>query len=91
MEYTTHISISESDGHPVITVDDYELFDFLDDFFVEQGLEPSFISTAPGQSGQELHSIHFNAPHTAPSLLLLLGRIPATEIERVHALNRKPN
>lgn len=34
MEYTTHISISERDGLPVITVDDCELLDFLDDFFV---------------------------------------------------------
>jgi len=91
MEYTAHISVSESDGHPVITVDDYELFDFLDDFFVEQGLEPAFVSTAPGQNGQELHSIHFNSPHTAQSLLRLLGQIPVSEIERVYALNRKPN
>jgi len=91
MEYTTHISISECDGHPVIAVDDYELFDFLDDFFVEQGIEPAFVSTAPGQNGPELHTIRFNSPHTAQSLLRLLGQIPASEIERVYALNRKPN
>ena len=91
MEYTTHISVSERDGQLVITVDDYELFDFLDDFFVEQGLEPAFVSTAPGQNGRELHSIHFNSPHTTQSLLQLLGQIPAAEIERVHALSRKPS
>lgn len=88
MEYTTHISISERDGQPVITVDDYELFDFLDDFFVEQGIEPAYVSTAPGRKDQELHSIYFNAPHTPQSLLQLLGQIPVVEIERVYALNR---
>jgi hypothetical protein len=91
MEYTSHISILEGDGQSVITVDDYELFDYLDDFFVEQGLEAAFISTTPTSDGQELHSIHFNPPHTTHSLLQLLSQIPASEIERVYALNRKPN
>lgn len=91
MEYTPHISVSESDGHPGITVDDYELFDFLDDFFVEHGLEPAVVSTAPGQNGRERHSLQFNSPHTSHSLLRLLWQIPPSEIERIHALNRKPN
>ncbi|HJW71891.1 MAG TPA: hypothetical protein VJ486_03475 [Geothrix sp.] len=87
MEYTKHISIMEEDGHAVITVDDWELFDYLDDFFVDQHLDCTLVSTGTGQNGAELHSLHFAPSITPQALLLLLSRIPVAEIERVHALN----
>jgi hypothetical protein len=87
MEYTTHISISELGGQSVVTVDDYELFDFLDDFFAEQHIKTAFVSKALGPDGVEHHSIHFDPPYTVESLLRLVRGIPVDEIERIYQLN----
>lgn len=88
MEYTKYISIAEHDDHAVITVDDWELLDYLDDFFVDQHLDCTLVSTGAGPDAAELHSLHFAPTITPQALLLLLSRIPVAEIERLHALNQ---
>ena len=65
MEYTKHISLTELDGYSVITVDDYELFDYLDDFFTEeQDINITFFTKAVGEDGSELRSLHFASQYT---------------------------
>jgi hypothetical protein len=86
MEYTKHISVTERDGFSVITVDDCELFDYLDDFFVEQDIDPIFISKEVNQLGRELHLLHFTSQHTPLILINLLSKISIAEIERIYSL-----
>ena len=92
MEYTKHISISERDGHSVVTVDDYELFDYLDDYFVEKNISAEFISqNVADLNGDELLSMYFKPSYTTQFLLQQLSEIPIAEIERIHALNNHKN
>ena len=87
MKYTTHISISESDGHTVASVDDYELFDYLDDFFVEKEIIEEFITKEVNQHGTEIYSLHFKTGITPQFVLQQLAELPVAEIERIYALN----
>ena len=88
MEYTKYISISENNGQSVLTVNDYELFDFLDDFFVGQNLQAAFVSKQFKEDGCELHSFHFDPTHTAQSIHQVLHKIQASEIDRICSLDR---
>ena len=87
MQYTKHISIFESNGHSIISVDDYELFDYLDDFFVEKEIILEFITKEINQQGVEIHSLHFKTGIKPQFILQQLAEIPADEIERIYALN----
>jgi hypothetical protein len=88
IEHSSYLSLTARDGHIVITVDDYELFDFLDDFFADQSMDSAFVSTSLGAEGQELHSLHFGPGHTIESIRQVLHLIPNSEIQRIHNLNK---
>jgi hypothetical protein len=87
MEYTKHISILESNGHSIISVDDYELFDYLDDFFAGKEIIEEYITKEVNQQGIEIHSPYFKAGIKPQFILQQLAEIPADEIERIYALN----
>ena len=87
MEYTKHISVTERDGFCVIKVDDYELFDYLDDFFVEQDIDSLFISKEIDQLGREFHLLYFSAQYTPQILINMLSQIPIAEIEQIYSMN----
>ena len=87
MKYTTHISISERDGYTVAIVDDYELFDYLDDFFVEKEIIEEFITKKVNQHCPEIYSLYFKAGITPQFVLQQLAELPVAEIERIYALN----
>jgi hypothetical protein len=89
MEYTTHISITSRQDHTVVVIDDTELFDFLDDFFVDKGITSELISPEIDKNGIQTHCIYLDRSITPEFVHRLLSEIPTAEIDRIYALNNR--
>ena len=84
MNFTEHVEISDRNGQCLLTVRDVELHDYLDDFFVQAGLEPLIVQP-PDQPGQL--QLLFAAGVTGATIHRLLSQVGAHEIDRIVRVN----
>lgn len=83
---TDHIKV-EHDGERVqVVVDDYEVFDFLDDFMTDAGLEYDYRSEED-RHGRKHFLMHFRPTISAEQVSDTLKRIDAEEVNRIWSLN----
>ena len=80
------IVVVDAEGVGVI-VDDWEVYDFLDDLFVDNDLVPSSMRDRSGESGT-LFEIRFTAPITADQIKGVLGGVAPGRLAEIRALNR---
>jgi type II secretory pathway component GspD/PulD (secretin) len=84
MKFTEHIEISEWKGQYLITVRDVELHDFLDDLFVQAGLEPLVVLPPDNPGALQLL---FQTGTTSATILRILNQVGLREIERIFHIN----
>lgn len=84
MKFTVLIELGELDGCPLLSVHDYELHDFLEDYFLDLGMETSPIRP-PGS--RETYQLLFRPSASVASVWLALEAIGQSEIERIVAIN----
>ncbi|MEM6290964.1 MAG: hypothetical protein AAGA54_06845 [Myxococcota bacterium] len=83
---STHIKITATSSKVELVVDDYELFDYLDDLLTERGLEYEF-SSEQIYEGRKVYKMHFGECVAEAELAEVVERLPQQEIERISALN----
>jgi hypothetical protein len=82
-----HIRIGSEGDHVTLTIDDYELFDYVEDCFTEQwSLEYSYMSEAQ-ERGRNAFTMHFSPTISRDYVSRALDSLPAEEIERIWQLN----
>lgn len=81
-----HIKLSYINDHQTLTVDDWELFDFLDDHFTDHGLEVEYISTKKLNNNQ-LYVMHFEKKIDSAQLNKILNLVSPEEVHRIWELN----
>jgi len=83
-----HIEIGHDQyGAVAVSVEDYELFDFIDDYVTEE-CELDWESKSIGENEQgEIHTMYFNQKHTIEEVEAALLKLDQKEIERIYALN----
>ena len=81
-----HVRVdSRADGAAVI-IDDWELFDYVDDYLAERGLEYDHL-TEDEVEGRRVFTMHFAADVPAERVSTALAELPKAEIERIWRLN----
>ena len=82
-----HIQVREAEGRVVVTIDDYELFDYVENFLIEQcDLEYDYMTKSEDR-GRSFFSIHFPLDVTIERVSSAVYELSATEIERISRLN----
>jgi len=81
-----HIEIRAVEERIEVIVDDYELFDYVDDLLTDRGLEYEFTSEEE-RDGRWFHKMHFGGDVTQAQLSDVVEAIPQDEIERIWRLN----
>jgi hypothetical protein len=71
-----------------VTVDDAELFDFIDDYLLEHGAAYEYLRNETKDEHQS-YVMHFPVDVNPETIELLLASLPAEEIERIWALNNE--
>ena len=84
MNFTRHVELGDWKGQPVLAVRDFELVDFLEDHFLELGVETALAQ--PAESGAP-YQLLFPAGTTKATVWLALEAIGQQEIERIVAIN----
>ena len=81
-----HVTLDESDGHVAISIDDRELFDFVEDHLTSHGfIYDYFREEASGD--HTLFVMHFGVGVDRARLKEVIGLIDPQEIQRVWAIN----
>ena len=84
MKFTEHIDLIDYEGQCLLTVVDAELHDFLDDFFVDRGVEPQVVFPPDAPKRYQLlfaHATPISEVHR------LLSQIGTDEIQRIARIN----
>ena len=83
-----HVAVVVNDlGHVVVEVDDYELFDFIEDYLTEEcNLLSEWVSSGEKGTPHAKWAMGFLA-ECAVELNEVLGRLDARELERIFLLN----
>ena len=81
MKYSDHVELDDWKGHCLLTVHDAELHDFLEDFFVGQGIEAQIV-LPPGR-----YQLLFPSAISRATVHRLLGQVGIAEIERIVRIN----
>jgi len=81
-----HVVVAESDGRLTLRIDDWELFDFIDDYLTDHDLEYDYLTE------EEVGSVRWNVLHFSRSidparLKEVLDLIDPDEIERIWRIN----
>jgi hypothetical protein len=84
MKFTDHIELSDWSGQCLLTVRDAELHDFLDEFFVEHGMETQIVRP-PNNPGH--YQLLFPAATSIATVHRLLAQVGPEEIDRIVRLN----
>ena len=84
MKFTEHVDLSEWNGQCLLTVRDFELHDFLDDFFNEKGIE-TLVVRPPTDPG--CYQLLFAPDTTLASVYRLISQIEPAGIERITRIN----
>jgi fermentation-respiration switch protein FrsA (DUF1100 family) len=84
--YTDYIDVLYANGICSVAVIDAELFDFLDDLFVDNNIEPQWIThDSPG------HRFVFGSGVSRESVMRVLSSVPREEVERIYRINNPPD
>ncbi len=81
-----HIEIRAAEERVEVIVDDYELFDYVDDLLTGKGLEHEFTSEEE-RDGRIFYKMHFSGDVTQAQLSGVIATIPRDEIERIWQMN----
>jgi hypothetical protein len=83
-----HIKVENRDGSAAVVIDDWELFDYVDDFLTERGLEYEYL-TENEMAGRRIFTMHFPASVLAEQLSIVLSQLPRDEVQRIWRLSNK--
>ena len=86
MKPNQRIKIGILEGHVTVSVNDYELFDFLDDHLVECGLGYDYHQTRHS-NGRDEYVMHFLQHDNLNQIQEVINLIPNEEVERIWRLN----
>lgn len=78
--------IAESEGQLRLRIDDWELFDFIDDHLTIHDLEHEY-HTEERVGGVRWYVLHFHSDIDSARLREVLGLIDPEEIERIWRIN----
>jgi len=83
-----HIELGEdTDGIVCISVDDYELYDYISDYLVEEcGIEYTHMSSK-NDAGPEVFRMHLSENYNLSDIENYLMKLDSVEIERIYSLN----
>ncbi len=81
-----HVMIDESDGRPTIRIDDWELFDFIDDHLSAHDFEYEY-STEENVDGDHFFVMHFRVDVKLARLKEAIESIDPQEIQRIWKIN----
>ena len=81
-----HVMIDESDGHPTIRIDDWELFDFIDDHLSARDFEYDYF-TEENSDGDHFFVMHFRVDVELARLKEAIESIDPQEIQRIWNIN----
>lgn len=83
-----HISIGLDEfGAVAVSVEDYELFDFIDDYVTEQcDLDWQDKTHKENEEG-EVHTMYFNKKHNLIEIEQALLKLDPLEIEEIYSIN----
>ena len=80
------VMIDESDGRPTIRIDDWELFDFMDDHLSAHDFEYDYF-TQENADGDHFFVMHFRADVKIARLKEAIESINPFEIQRIWKIN----
>jgi len=87
MKTPDRIRIDSEGGHVVVRIADYELFDYIEDCFIEQwSLEYSYM-TEEEEQGRRIFTMHFSPSVSHAYVTRAVASLPADEIDRISHLN----
>lgn len=79
---TQHIKVEAGDERVQLVVDDYELFDFLDDFVSQNALDHEYTSV------EERNGVmHFPRGTAIRRVSEVLARVPEDDVQRIWSMN----
>ena len=81
-----HVVIDESDGHPTVKIDDWELFDFIEDHLDAHDLEYDYL-TEEKVGHRSIFIMHFRVGVDLGRLKDVIERIDPREIQRIWKIN----
>lgn len=82
-----HIHLDFEDGHVVVTIDDHELFDYVDDYLTEErDIEYEYV-TKHEDGSRRLFAMHFPTSVSFKRVTRAVEELPRHEIERIWRLN----
>jgi hypothetical protein len=82
-----HILVLVSGGHVCVSVDDYELMDFVDDFLTEKRDIESDYQVKSIVNGRSVYTLHFPISVTLDAVSHAIQELDPDEIERIWLLN----
>ena len=83
-----HIEIGlDQHGAVAVSVEGYELFDFIDDYVTEECDLDWQGKTVKAVGSGEVHTIYFNPKHSFDDVEQALLKLDPAEIDRIYALN----
>ena len=80
----SHIELTTTDTGCMVSVWDCELFDYLDDYFVEKDLDR--LVAFPGE-GVTSYRFYFGTTDSCATILLFLQQLDFAEVDRICLLN----
>lgn len=84
MKFADHVNLSDWNGQCLLTVQDVELHDFLDDFFTAHGVETQVV-LPPHNPGQ--YQLLFPSTMSMATVHRLLEQVGLEEIDRIVHIN----
>lgn len=81
-----HVVVGELDGHPTIAIDDWELFDFIEDHLTDHDLEYDHF-TEEEAGGIRQFVMHFLGNVNFVRLNEVMDLIDPEEVERIWKIN----
>lgn len=83
-----HIEIGlDQYGTVVVSVEDYELFDFIDDYITEECDLDWQGKTVRKNAQGKVHTMHFDAKHSLTEVEGALLKLDPEEVEKIYAIN----
>ncbi|MEQ8210665.1 MAG: hypothetical protein RH917_12615 [Lacipirellulaceae bacterium] len=83
-----HITVTEADGRVVVIVDDYELFDFVEDYLIEDcDFDVPEFTTSFCRGNRQFNAMHFSTGISLQVVRDAVEALSTTEIERIWRLN----
>lgn len=85
-----HILVEDGELGALVAVDDYELFDYVDDFLNERGLESAF-TREELREGKRYYILQFDEDIVpAARIREVVAVIPSDEVSRIWEMNNSP-